>query len=177
MKADSECFREAVDKSNAANDAKRASRYDEAIRLHTEALEARIRLHGERSIQAAISFNDLGETFLAAGRLNEAADALTKALVVRDDKEFGGMELGPRNDGAASRDNMARVLEARGNFPGAREMRIKGADKGRTLCGCDYVSTSLREFGQGFCENSAKCFLLVNYSACALEAPCFSARS
>lgn len=156
MKAHSECYREAVDKSNAANDAKRAGRYDEAIRLHTEVLEARVRLHGEQSIQAAISFNNLGETFLVTGRLDEAADALAKALVVRDDLEFGGMEIGPRNDGAASRDNMARVLEARGNFPGAREMRLKGADKGRTICGCDNVSIFLRGFGQGLCENSTK---------------------
>lgn len=143
MIADSECRREAVDKSIAANIAKRAGRYDAAIRMHTEALEARIRLHGERSIPAAISFNNLGETFLAAGRLDEAADVLTKVLVLRDDREFGGMEIGTPNDAAASRENMARVLEAKGNFPGAREMRIKGADNGRTMCGCEDVSLSL----------------------------------
>lgn len=165
MIAEFEFCRDASEKSIAAIDMKRAGRYDEAIHLHTEALEARVRVHGERSIMAAISFNNLGETFLAAGRLDEAADALAKALVVKDDQEFGGMELGPRIDAAVSRDNMARVLEAMGDFPGARKMRLKGADKGHTVCGCDYVSTSLRGFGHGFCENSAKCFLLAAYSA------------
>jgi hypothetical protein len=53
------------------------------------------------------------------------------------------MEIGPRNDAAASRDNMARVLEARDNFPAAREMRLKGVDKGHMMCGCDDVSVSL----------------------------------
>lgn len=138
----------AIEKNNAANVAKSAGRYDEAIRLHSEALEAKIRLHGERSIQAALSFNNLGESLLAAGRLDGAADAFAKALAVRDDTAFGGMELGPRNDAAASRDNMARVLEARGDFPGAREMRLKGADKGHTMCGCDRVSVSRGEFQQ-----------------------------
>lgn len=177
MVAYSECRREAVDKSIAANIAKRAGRYDAAIRLHAEALEARIRLHGELSIPAAISFNNLGEMFLAAGRLDEAADMLTKALVVRDDREFGGMAIGTPNDAAASRDNMARVLEARGNFSGAREMRIKGAYKGRMMCGCEDVSISLRGFGQGLCENSAKFSLLADYSAYPLGAPCCPAHS
>ncbi|KAG6360151.1 hypothetical protein INS49_011207 [Diaporthe citri] len=128
---------EAIQKNNSAIVAKRAGRYDEAIRLHSEAVQVKVRLHGERSVHAAISFNNLGETYLAAGKLDEAAAAFAKALAVRDDKAFGGMELGPRNDAAASRDNMARVLEARGDFPGARELRLKGADKGHTMCGCE----------------------------------------
>lgn len=53
------------------------------------------------------------------------------------------MEAGPRQDAAATRDNMARVLEARGDFAGAREIRLKGADEGRTLCGCDKGSNLL----------------------------------
>lgn len=128
---------DSIAKNNAAIVAKQAKRYDEAIRLHKEAVQAKIRMHGEQSIQAAISFNGLGETYLEAGRIDEAADALAKALKVRDDAAFGGLEIGPRNDAAASRDNMARVLEARGDFPGAREMRLKGADKGHTMCGCE----------------------------------------
>lgn len=173
---------EAIQLNNAANVAKRAGRYDEAIRLHSEAVQAKVRLHGERSIHAALSFNNLGETYLKVGRLDEAADALAKALVVRDDKAFGGMELGPRNDAAASRDNMARVLEARGDFPGARELRLKGADKGHTMCGCVDVSFALRTVstvaaGHGLCENSAKQDLLANYSVCLPEVPCCPVRS
>ncbi|KAL2290040.1 hypothetical protein FJTKL_00572 [Diaporthe vaccinii] len=173
---------EAIQKNNAAIVAKRAGRYDEAIRLHSEAVQAKVRLHGERSIHAALSFNNLGKTYLKVGRLDEAADALAKALVVRDDKAFGGMELGPRNDAAASRDNMARVLEARGDFPGACELRLKGADKGHTMCGCVDVSFALRTVstvaaGHGLCENLAKQDLLANYSVCLPEVPCCPVRS
>ncbi|KAI3392471.1 hypothetical protein diail_5663 [Diaporthe ilicicola] len=130
----------AIEKNNAANIAKNAGRYDEAIRLHTEALQLKIRLYGEQSIDAAFSFNMLGDACLAAGKVDEAADALEKALKVRDDVAFGGKGAGPRIDAAASRDNMARVLEARGDLPGAREIRLKGADKGHTICGCTSVS-------------------------------------
>lgn len=112
---------QAIDKNNGALAATASKRYDEAIRLHTDAIQTKVKIYGEQSIQAAISFNGLGETYLEAGRIDDAADALAKALKVRDDKAFGGMEMGPRNDAAASRDNMARVLEARGDFPGARE--------------------------------------------------------
>lgn len=131
----------------------------------SEAVQAKVRLFGERSIQAALSFNSLGETYLEAGRIEDAADAFVKALRVRDDAAFGGMELGPRNDAAASRDNMARVLEARGDFPGAREMRLKGANQGRTMCGCEYVSIFSKQFQQRLPElviarTSAQCCLL-----------------
>ncbi|KKY32123.1 hypothetical protein UCDDA912_g07902 [Diaporthe ampelina] len=99
---------------------------DEAIRLHNEALQCKVRLQGERSTHAAISFDNLGRAYLEAGRLDEAAEALEKALVARDDKAFGGLELGSPYDAASSRDNMACVLEARGDFAGARELRLKG---------------------------------------------------
>ena len=139
-RAEAEEAADAISKNNAANILKTTGQHDEAIRLHTEAVEAKVRIFGERSIHAAISFNGLGETLLEAGRLDEAADAFGKALKVRDDVAFGGMGIGPRNDAAASRDNMARVLEARGDFSGARGMRLKGADKGQTMCGCYDVS-------------------------------------
>lgn len=137
-----------------------------------------VRVHGERSFLAAFSFNNFGETLLAAGRLDEAADAFAKALVVQDDQEFGGMELGPSVNAAMGRDNMARVLEAKGDFPGAREMRLKGADKGHTRCGCDDVRTFQLGFDYEPCESSAnKSFLSADYSAQSPEVPCCPANS
>lgn len=132
----------AIQKNNAASSARQAGRYDEAIALYKEALEDKIRAHGEESIHAALSFNSLGETYLEVGKLDEAEQCFKKALKVRDDVAFGGQEVGPRNDAAATRDNMARVLEARGDFEGARAIRIKGADKGHTMCGCEDVSAT-----------------------------------
>ncbi|KAK2607302.1 hypothetical protein N8I77_005986 [Diaporthe amygdali] len=126
----------AIEKNNDAHAAQRAGRYDEAIRLHTEALQAKIKFHGEQSAEAAYSSNGLGSAYLLAGKLDEAEDAFRKALKIRDDAAFGGMERGPRKYAAETRDNMARVLEARGDFPGARELRLKGADQGHTICGC-----------------------------------------
>lgn len=126
----------AIEKNNAANIAKEAGRYDEAVRLHIEAVRLKVRLYGAQSVDAALSYNSLGEALLAAGKLDKAAEALEFALQVRDDVAFGGKGLGPRADAAASRDNMARVLEAKGDFPGAREIRLKGADDGHTICGC-----------------------------------------
>ncbi|ROW01426.1 hypothetical protein VPNG_07603 [Cytospora leucostoma] len=139
---------DAIGKNNAANEAKAAGRYEEAIALHKQALEAKIEAHGVESIHSALSFNALGESYLAAGKLDEAEKCLEKALKVRDDVAFGGLGVGPRNDAAASRDNMARVLEARGDFGGAREIRLKGADKGHTMCG----KSKLRDPGGAVCQ-------------------------
>lgn len=136
---DPSAFLAAIEKNNKANLANKAGRYDEAIALHKEALETKVNIHGEKSIHAAISFNALGESYLAAGKLDQAEACFRKALRVRDDMAFGGMEIGPRNDAAASRDNMARVLEARGDFEGAMAIRLKGADQGHTICGCEDV--------------------------------------
>lgn len=129
----------AIEKNNAANAAKEAGRYDEAIRLHVEALRLKIRLYGAESVDAAFSCNNAGEALLAAGKLDQAQEAFDFALQLRDDVAFGGKGLGPRAGAAASRDNMARVLEAKGDFPGAREIRLKGADNGHTMCGCSEV--------------------------------------
>lgn len=101
---------EAIQKNNAASLATQAGRHDEAIALHREALAAKVRDHGDESVHAALSFNSLGESYLAVGRLREAGECFAKALRVRDD------------------------------FEAAREIRLKGADKGQTMCGCEDVS-------------------------------------
>jgi tetratricopeptide (TPR) repeat protein len=125
----------AVDKNNAANIARKAGRYGEAISLHKEALELKLRAFGEESVQAAISYNALGEVYLQAGELSEAEKVFAKALKARDNVAFGGLELGPRNDAAATRDNIAQLREAQGRFEEAKEMRLKGADRSETMCG------------------------------------------
>ncbi|RYP63742.1 hypothetical protein DL769_006869 [Monosporascus sp. CRB-8-3] len=125
----------AVGLSNEAQHAMRSGRLDESIALHLQALDLKLRAYPELSIQAAITFNALGETYLRAGRLEEAQEPLLKALKVREDQTHGGLGLGPRLDAAATRENVAALREAQGNFDGARVMRLKGAAKGEMLCG------------------------------------------
>lgn len=129
----------AVTLNNQAGQASSTGNHTLAISLHNQALPLKIAGYGPDSIQAAITFNALGECHLKAGNLDQAEENLLKALRVRDNKAWGGLELGPRNDAAASRDNYAQVLEARGgreNFGRAREVRKRGAERGETMCGC-----------------------------------------
>ncbi|KAI0169176.1 hypothetical protein GGR52DRAFT_592977 [Hypoxylon sp. FL1284] len=63
---------DAVDLSNAAVRALYAGQPAEAERLHRAALALKLRAYGEASVQAAISFNGLGEALLRLGRLADA---------------------------------------------------------------------------------------------------------
>ena len=130
----------AVEKNNRANAAKQAGLLDEAITLHREALALKVRAFSEASVQAGISFNGLGEAYLKAGKLPEAEEALLKALKVREETAYGGLGMGPDLDAAATRDNLAGLREAQGNFEDARAIRLKGAAKHQILCGNYYVS-------------------------------------
>ncbi|KAI0124848.1 hypothetical protein BJ170DRAFT_685725 [Xylariales sp. AK1849] len=124
-----------VEKNNSANVAMSAGQLEEAIALHRQALALKVRAYSEASVQAGISFNGLGEACLKAGKLQEAEEALLKALKVREETAYGGLGLGPRLDAAATRDELAALSEAQGNFDRARMLRRKGAEKGEMLCG------------------------------------------
>lgn len=131
-----------VVKNNEGNVARDQGQLDRALALHQEALELKIRGFGEESVQAAISFNALGVTYLKMGgdKLDAAEKAFSKALNVRDDTAFGGLGIGSRIDAAASRDDMARVLEAKGKMDEAKAMRLRGAAKGEVICGSNRVN-------------------------------------
>ncbi|RYO75957.1 hypothetical protein DL766_007732 [Monosporascus sp. MC13-8B] len=113
----------------------RSGRLDESIALHLQALDLKLRAYPKLSIQTAITSNALGKTYLRAGRLEEAQESLLKALKARKDQTHGGLGLGPRLDAAATRENVAALREAQGDFEGASEMRLKGAANGEMLCG------------------------------------------
>ena len=72
--------------------------------------------------------------------LDEADEALSQALKVRDHMEFGGLELGPRLDAADTRDLMGQLREAQGRWEDAKSVRRSGAEKGETMCGSLKVS-------------------------------------
>ncbi|RYP13725.1 hypothetical protein DL765_006741 [Monosporascus sp. GIB2] len=104
----------AVGLSNEAQRAMRLGRLDESIALHLQALDLKLRAYPELSIQTATTFNAPGETYLRAGRLEEAQEPLLKALEVREEQAHGVLGLGPRLDAAATRGNVAALREAQG---------------------------------------------------------------
>lgn len=135
-----------VQKNNESNAAREQGQLGRALQLHLEALDLKIRAFGEHSIQAAISFNTLAETYVKIGssdELDSAEEGLGKALLVRNERELGGAEQGTRIDAAVSRDNLARVLEAKGKMDEARKARMADDAKSRILCGADGVSSYL----------------------------------
>lgn len=132
----------AVQLNNEGNAARKRGDLDAALSKHLRALELKIRGFGEASVQAANSFGTLGETYLAMGRLDAAEANMRKALRVRDDKATGGLEMGPRCDAAVTRDNIGRVLEARGDMDGARAARLRISGAGEVMCGSDNVSST-----------------------------------
>ncbi|KAI2613140.1 uncharacterized protein GGS25DRAFT_478691 [Hypoxylon fragiforme] len=129
----------AIDISNAAVAASRRGDYNEAARLHQQALELKLRAFPATSVQAGISYNGLGEALLRAGRFDEADAAFASALQAR---EAGG----PRSDAAITRDNIARLREAQGRFEDAREMRLRGRERSEVMCGNYHCPTSSTMF-------------------------------
>ncbi|KAK3329185.1 hypothetical protein B0H66DRAFT_596784 [Apodospora peruviana] len=106
----------AVELGNNANAASERGDYPRAIELFERSLE-------------------LKPTAYGADSLDRAEEVLQKALHVRNDVAFGGLGLGPRNDAAATRDNLGQLYEARSRFEDARAIRLKGATRGETMCG------------------------------------------
>ncbi|KAI2776624.1 hypothetical protein F4815DRAFT_483717 [Daldinia loculata] len=143
-----------VDYSNEACAAMKAGRFEESIALHQKALEHKLRFHPEASIQAAISYNGMGEAMLRAGKLQEADEAFHKALPVREG-------AGPVLDAAVTRDNIGQLREAQGRFAEAREIRIRGSGQ-QMVCGYYYCPNS-RTFAQrelkacGACQSVFYC--------------------
>ncbi|KZS92475.1 hypothetical protein SISNIDRAFT_455676 [Sistotremastrum niveocremeum HHB9708] len=127
----------AIEISNRATQASMSGDYRTAAALHRQALALKLKTFPETSVQAAISFNGLGESLLSLQDLSGAEEALSKALRVRDDKTFGGLGEGPRFDAAVTRENMAQLREAQGRFEEAKEMRMRGKSKGHIACGND----------------------------------------
>lgn len=131
-----------VQKNNQAVSALKRGDFARAEKLHKEALKLKVWGFGDESIQAAISYNGLGGTYLKMGpsKLDQAENSFKKALRIVDYREFGGLGKGSAQDAAMTRDNMAQLLEARGKMTEAKEMRLKGAKKGEIICGSIEVS-------------------------------------
>ncbi|KAI1091541.1 hypothetical protein F5B19DRAFT_458082 [Rostrohypoxylon terebratum] len=119
---------DAIDLSNQASAALEAGRVDESISLHRRALALKLRSNPDLCVQTGITYNGLGTALLRAGRIDEADEALSKALRIRE-KE------GLIRDTADTRDMMGQLREAQGRFEEAREVRLRGESKNNIMCG------------------------------------------
>ncbi|KAG8921087.1 hypothetical protein FRC00_009153 [Tulasnella sp. 408] len=106
--------------NNQALARSRAGDHAGAEVLHKQALEIKINSTGPNSIQAALSYNALGETQLKLGKFDEAEESLSRAVEIR---ENGGP--GAAFDAAVSKENLAQVYEAKGLWEQARQIRTK----------------------------------------------------
>lgn len=118
--------------NNEALSMARAGNNAGAERLHKQALEIKIDAFGADSIQAALTFNALGEVQYQLKKYDEAEENLRKAVQVRNG-------AGPAFDAAVSRENLAQVFEAKERFLEAKQMRDKGKPN-NLACGYDQVS-------------------------------------
>ncbi|KAK3392747.1 hypothetical protein B0H63DRAFT_504807 [Podospora didyma] len=135
---------EAKDITNRAFAAEMAGELAEALSLHGQALTRRLEggtSNSTESVDAAINYNGLADIYLRLGVMDMAEESLKLALKIRDYIAYGGRELGPPQAAAATRDKLGRVFEARGDFEKAREIRLRGAAMGETLCGNASCST------------------------------------
>lgn len=107
---------------------------DEGLKVYFRLIPVQDKLYTAASAESARGFNNLAECMMKKGQFDGAAEGLQQALTVREDPAFGGMGLGERYDAAISRENMAKVLEATGFFPDAREFRMRGKDSATMIC-------------------------------------------
>jgi len=122
---------EAVDLNNQGQMLNRQHRYQEALPLFQKALRLKIEAFGSHSIQAALSYNSLGECYLKLGEHPLARENFEKALAYRQTE-------GECMDTRVTRDNLGRVCEELGDRQGARMHRREGAN----LCGNDECSAN-----------------------------------
>ncbi|KAF8312520.1 hypothetical protein DL93DRAFT_2229025 [Clavulina sp. PMI_390] len=115
---------------NRAFAAKVARKNQEAIELFRKAIELK---EAGRMSQSSLggSWNELGETYLQDGQLDAALEAFTKALNIR-------ASLTPREihlfDTSVTRENIARVYEAKNDPANAKKAREEGIPLGEVCC-------------------------------------------
>lgn len=125
--------------NNEALQCMRTGDHAGAEHLHKQAIQVKEVGLGTDHITTALSYNALGETYVAMGRLDEAEDYLGRALRVRATQ-------GPAMDAAVTRDNLGRVCEMRGDLAKAREIRT--LDQSHVACGHYDVSPCLFSYGR-----------------------------
>ncbi|TFY62918.1 hypothetical protein EVJ58_g3566 [Rhodofomes roseus] len=126
--------------NNTAQQLMKISRYEEAERLHKQAIEVKERGLGKDHITTALSYNAIGETYIQMKRLDDAEMYLQKALNIREASPRAMDEI----DAAVTRENLAVVYEMRGDLPRARQLRRVGSPN-NMLCAHSNVSLTFIE--------------------------------
>lgn len=106
--------------------------------LLLEAMTINEATHGIDHSTTALAYNALGELYVKMVRLDEAEPYLNKAIEIRNAK-------GLLFDAAVSRENLAQLYEARGNFVKAKGIRLLGAPD-KLACGHYKVWQQIRPF-------------------------------
>ncbi|KAI7787802.1 hypothetical protein LA080_014174 [Diaporthe eres] len=97
-----------------------------AITTYKEIIEMKTREYGEDSLQVAKTLQELGETYVEKGRLDEAQEVLQRVLGIRaasatlPGNDEDQAEYDKRRDAAITRDILGRVYEQRGDIETAR---------------------------------------------------------
>jgi tetratricopeptide (TPR) repeat protein len=119
--------------SNQATALHRQGKHSEALEVHRQVLSKKVGLFGEKSIQAALTFNAIGECLIELGELNEARRNLMKAHKVRREQQAYS------DDDKWTRENLAKVAERQGKWEVAREWRCDG----RNICSYVYCPNTM----------------------------------
>jgi tetratricopeptide (TPR) repeat protein len=152
----------AVELNNRAHALSNQGDYAGAEALYKEALVIKENSFGPDSIQAALTRNSLGEQQLRLGKLDDAEENLRKAVEIRNAQKAGF-------DAAVSRENLAQVLEAKGDLVGAKAMRASGAPN-EISCG-NYNVSWVPDLRRVITDDAAQCpgqmFKLKDLMQCA----------
>ncbi|KAG8952291.1 hypothetical protein FRC03_012181 [Tulasnella sp. 419] len=127
----------------------RSGDHSGAEQLHLQILQAKIVAFGPDSPEVALTRNSLGEEQLELGKLDEAEENLRKAAEIRNNNSRVGAF-----DAAVTRENLAHVLEARGDLEGAKEVR---RSQGTQNIACSYFKCPGQSFSISQLKTCGRC--------------------
>lgn len=126
-------------KDKAAEEQYDRGEYLRAAQLRLESLRIKDAELGPDSIEAAYTRMHLGHALYKCGQLDQAEKVLRQAMAVRDKKDPMGV------DAAIARDELARVLVAKGDRAGAQQLRL--GRENSLSCGNYDVSSASKILG------------------------------
>jgi tetratricopeptide (TPR) repeat protein len=118
-------YMELVHRSNEATKLRKAGKLQEAEGILREVLAGQPDA-GFDELSVALTQHELGGLLRQRGKLDEALELLDMALQAREHADEAAGIHAALKDSNLTREEMAKVLEARGDCAGARQARAKG---------------------------------------------------